>query len=295
MLMNAATDLGVDGGTGPSDGDIYDGGDDSEGEGEAEQSETSEQPETSESSEGEQSEQTPETPAVAEPPVPAKAPVNPAVALDDATIKKFAEALKPKQDPAPVAKKLEEKSWDELTPQEYNQRTNRVVVTPDTLANFGILDASPEQVTAFQGFADGVARNALTMANEVIKQHLGSFDQKYSKIHEAYTSHETSQAYEQFYSEYPHLKGKDELLKVVTKNISPTKPDGSTKSMKELFTEINSVATQVLKSAGVNTSQVPVTPGKSSVPKPNQMITPGRSSQQQHQQPRTPSDADIYN
>lgn len=288
-------------GSGPGEGDIYDGSaetveDTSPSETET-QSET--KPEAVEQPNAEPNQNT-QTPQATVQQQAANASANVPQRLSDEDIARIQGALRPQEAPIPKTKSLEEKGWHELTPDEFNKKTNRIVVDATMLEAIGILDASPDQIQGFQTILDGVAKHALSMASQVFDAKLKTYDGQFSGMRNAYQSYERDTAQKQFYDAHPYLKGQDNLLKLVSQNISPNRQDGSPKSLKEVSDEIATNAKAILANAGVNLdnpqqAQPAPQQRQNSVPRSNTLAAPGRSSQgSQAQQKSGPSEASIY-
>jgi hypothetical protein len=257
----------------------------------------------------------------AEPPVPAKAPAaavpspagtppaTPETApapkgLSAEEIKAIADAVRGPQvaTPAQAAPKTaKEKSWDELTPEEYNERSARVVITPEFMNSLGFTDATPEQIAGFQSFSDNTARHALTIAEAYLNQRLGELESKFAPMASAYNKYEQEATKESFYSQYPANKGQDALIQALALKVSPSHPDGRSKNQQEIFAELDRLAGAVRSSMGVTagnptTTPTPV-PAVRTVPKPANLSQPGRSAGASQGNPNQPKnqDADIYN
>lgn len=253
----------------------------------------------------------PPVPAATPSPATAAAPTNPTPAanpapnppaqtqLDDEAVKRIAKevgmTINP---PAPKTVPVNEKPINELTPEEFDTRFKRFKITPQFMNSIGLVDATPEQMGNLQSMADGIATHAIEMAQAVMDDKIRAMQSKYSGMEASYNKYEAERVKSEFFKTYPHLQGQDKLLQVVAKNLSPTKPDGSSKTNKEIYEELNVMTMQILQSAGVNPQATTPNPQQqtTTVPKANVLAAPGRSSQttQNQQQHRNPGDADIY-
>lgn len=205
----------------------------------------------------------------------------------------------PREQPAaPSApQKPKERGWGEMTPEELDKVTNRLIVTPELMESMGYIDATPQQVQTMQTFADKIAAHAVTIAAKIVDTKLGKTLESVNPIVQQYNQYQTEQVKNQFYEANPVLKGQEELVAVVAKSVNPRNADGSERSGYEVLQEVAQRATALLQKSGIQSRATqPAAAPKSSVPKPNTLSGTGRSSQttQQSKPDGLSSEGDIW-
>lgn len=236
----------------PEDGEIH-GGEELE----AELPENQEEGSEIQNEEQEQQEEQPETP-----PEKKSDPTAELVALlrEQAEEKKRASAPAPKQ----------------LTPDELEEKFGRVKLTAEDLASIGFLEASPEQVRGMQNLFDKLATYILNKSGHTVDERFSAAEKEYSPIRQAYIQQQYKAHQDTFYSRFPHLKGKEELVGLVAQSL---KNDPATSSLPpdKLYEVLNSHTLALLKKHGITTSAQPAP--KKAVPKPNTLSTSGGSTE----------------
>lgn len=296
-ILRAPAGDGSEGGGAGTDNDIYGAGVDDE-------SDESETPETPEGNEPPVPEKKAPEPALAAPatgappapapavPAPAGAPAAPATidpkAIEDA-IRKFVPQPAPA---APAAQKaLKDKEWEELTDEEFNIRSQRVLVNPQMLHDIGIPDATPEQVGKFQSLVDGIATHAIELSTAEFQRALKAAESRFAPMLSDYQKYQAQETENKFYSEHKDLAEMrksipkfDDLVVITAKSINPKHPNGANKTYEDVSTELAGNLRSIFKSIAPNgftpspaTQPAPATPVVP-VPTPATMGTPGRSS-----------------
>lgn len=183
---------------------------------------------------------------------------------------------------AATAKPAEQKDKPfELTP-ELAESLKPVRVTQQLLAGLGFEGASPEQVAAFQTFADAIVthaahvssflqQRALNELNSRLEPYAGYLDQQRAE------AHRTS-----FFAENKDLQKYGQFVSFAASKIVPNKADGTPKTVKEISLEVANATRSLLKEAGVNLdSQNNANQGSAStsttVPKMPSLATAGGS------------------
>ena len=264
--------------------------------------------------------ETPETPEGNEPPVPkAVTPTEPAPTAPAATAPNAAPAAVPpvaapapattidpkaiedairKFVPAPAApaapaeqKALKDKEWEELTDEEFNIRSHRVLATPQMLHDIGIPDATPEQVGKFQSLVDGIATHAIELSTAEFQRALKAAESRFAPMLDDYQKYQAQEIENKFYGEHKDLAEMrksipkfDDLVVITAKSINPKHPNGANKTYEDVSTELAGNLRSIFKSIMPNgftpspaTQPAPATPVVP-VPTPATMGTPGRSS-----------------
>lgn len=206
------------------------------------------------------------------------APAQPAVLrLDPETIAALRAQAAPPQQQAP--QRLSQEALDKLL--------NPVRVNAELMKQLGFDAATPEQIKGFQLFADSISKNATSIAQLIVQQQVERFNQQLAPIMEFHQQEQIKRTENEFYTSYPNLKNYAPLVKAAARQISPTKADGSDKSVKEVFGEISEVVMQTLKASGIN---LPAGSANHSagaggqggqqgqVPTANSVASPGRSA-----------------
>lgn len=181
-----------------------------------------------------------------------------------------------------------------LTPQQLREKLNPVEVSADTLRSFGFENASPEQVEGFQNFANAVVKNAVSISRILIDQARKEVTEVLAPIHQEREQAQLASAKETFYSAHKDLAKYEKIVQVAAAEVSPTKPDGTLKTDREIMSEVATLARSTLKSYGVQLS-TPANPGASggAVPQPNKLSPNGRSGGDNNGQRGRPNDADA--
>lgn len=273
----------------------------------------------------------PETPE--EPPVPAKAAAPAAAPIANAPAA-TAPAAQPPATPQPtidpkviedairkyvpqpanaapaVQKSLNEKDWEELTDDEFNLRSKRVLVNPQMLHDIGIPDATPEQVGKFQGLIDGIASHAIELSVAEFQRAFKHAESRYEPMFSEYKKYQALEAETKFYGENKDLAELrkvvpkfDELVMVTAKSIQPKHPNGANKTYEDISAELAGSLRNIFKSIAPNGVQsspatTPAPTAVTPVPVPASMPQPGRSSRAAQGNPAvapgTDNGASIY-
>lgn len=254
------------------------------------------------------------TPAVASPAAPAAQPaasaapsIDPKV-IEDA-IRKFVPQPATPAAPA-VQKSINEKDWEELTDDEFNLRSKRVLVNPQMLYDIGIPDATPEQVDKFQGLIDGIASHAIELSVAEFQRAFKHAESRYEPMFSEYKKYQAVEAETKFYSEHKDLAELrkaipkfDELVMVTAKSIQPKHPNGANKTYEDISAELAGSLRSIFKSIAPNGIQsspatTPAPTAVTPVPVPASMPQPGRSSRAAQGNPAvapgTDNGASIY-
>lgn len=167
-----------------------------------------------------------------------------------------------------------------ITP-ELAESLKPVRVTQQMLAGLGFDGATPEQIQAFQAFADAIVTHAAHVSNflqqRTFQQAASQYDPIVNYVKQMqYEAHRNS-----FYGENKDLQKYEKFVRFAASQVSPTKADGSEKSAKEVATEVAAATRALLKEAGINldsqNSANQVTPGTNTAPKMPTLDTGGGS------------------
>lgn len=217
---------------------------------------------------------------------------NPTLKLDPETIAELRKGLAPQ----PLEKKSEPAK---LSPQQLKEILNPVEVSADTLKSFGFENASPEQVTGFQNFANAVVKNAVSIARVMIDQKSKQFESTIAPIAQNMEKAQLDQTKNDFYSANKDLVKYEKIVKLAAAEVNPQKADGSMKTKDEIFKEVAEATRTTLKGYGVviNTPANPGAGGNGNsgkqVPAPNKLSPSGRSGGDTNGQRGKPNDADA--
>jgi hypothetical protein len=296
-ILRAPAGDGSEGGGAGTDNDIYGAGVDDETDDETpETPEGNEPPVPSEKPKAAETATPPVTAAPAAAPTataPTTPPVAPAAidpkAIEDA-IRKF--VPQPSAPAAPAAQKaLKDKEWEELTDEEFNIRSHRVLVNPQMLHDIGITDATPEQVGKFQTLVDGIATHAIELSTAEFQRALKAAESRFAPMLGDYQKYQAQETENKFYGEHKDLAEMrksipkfDDLVVITAKSINPKHPNGANKTYEDVSTELATNLRSIFKSIAPNgftpspaTQPAPAAPVVP-VPTPATMGTPGRSS-----------------
>jgi len=187
----------------------------------------------------------------------------------------------------------------ELTQAQIRQLLNPVEVTPDVLRAFGIENASPEQVAAYQQFANSIVRNASSVANLVIEQKLRESLSPYQPYVNFIEQQQAKQHVDTFYSKHGELQKYEKFVQLAAQSISPVKADKTMKSANEVYDEVASSVKAMLAEAGVTIASPSANPSAvvnkgSAVPRMASLASTGRSQGGQPSGEQNNPDADIY-
>lgn len=193
------------------------------------------------------------TPAVAPEVKPAEQPVVSATpkepltdeqisAVADKFFNKFASKATPVQ---------QEKKGFEVTP-ELAESLKPVRVTPQLLAGLGFDGATPEQVQAFQMFADSIVTHAAHVSAFLQQQAIRDAEAKFTPYASYIEEQRANEHRASFYNEHKDLQKYGRFVSFAAGQVQPTKPDGSYKSASEISKEVADATRRLLKEAGVN-------------------------------------------
>ena len=235
-----------------------------------------------------------------DPAVPAKpaSPAQPQPSEDERIAKIAAAAVAATRQQAPAASTQQQQ--EELSPEQIKQLLNPVEVTPELLAQFGIENASPQQVQAYQTFANNVVRNAVSVANLIVEQKMRENLAPYEPYVQFIAQQQAKQHVDSFYTKHGELQKYGKFVELAAKQLSPTKADGTQKSADEVYDEVAASVKAMLAEAGVTIASPSANPsavapqGKTAVPKMAAMTATGRSQGGQPSGEQNNPDADIY-
>ena len=231
---------------------------------------------------------------VAEGAAAAKTGVQPS---DDERIAKIATAVVAAAQPRQSAPAAPQEP--QLTDEQVRNLLNPIEVTPDLLRNFGIENASPEQVGAYQQFANGIVKNAVSVANLLVEQKLRENLAPYQPYVDFVANQQAQQHNSEFYKEHGDLQKYEKFVQLAAQQISPFKADKSMKSAKEVYTEVATSVRGMLAQAGVTLQSPSANPSAvakpgSAVPRMAALASTGRSQGGQPSGEQNNPDADIY-
>lgn len=234
---------------------------------------------------------TPATPSTPAAPTAAATPsptIDPKV-IEDA-IRKFVPQPAAPAAPA-VQKSLAEKDWEELTDDEFNLRSKRVLVNPQMLHDIGIPDATPEQVGKFQALVDGIASHAIELSVAEYQRAFKAAEARYEPMFAEYKKYQAQETENKFYGEHKDLAELrksipkfDDLVAVTAKSINPKHPNGAQKTYEDVSTELANNLRTIFRSIAPNglpnpsPSATPAPAPVAAVPTPAPLHQPGRSS-----------------
>lgn len=191
---------------------------------------------------------------------------------------------------------------DQQRAEQARKMFNPVEVTPEVLQSLGFENPTPEQVKGFQGFANSVVKNAVSIAKVMIQRKEEEFQQMMGPLTEHYEKAQVAQTRSEFYGTFKHLEKYDKIVKAAAAEVNPKNADGSSKSKIQVFKEVAASTVATLKSLGVVVQTPNANHGAAGnnqqrqVPNPNRSGAPaGRSGGDNRQggKPNNP-DADIY-
>lgn len=221
-------------------------------------------------------------------PAPAATPAN---TIDPKVIEDAIRKFVPQPAAAPAQQKsLAEKDWEELTDDEFNLRSKRVLVNPQLLHDIGIPDATPEQVGKFQALVDGIASHAIELSVAEYQRALKHAEARYEPMFTEYKKYQALETENKFYGEHKDLAELrktipkfDDLVAVTAKSINPKHPNGAQKTYEDVSAELAGNLRTIFKSIAPNGLPSPsATPAPAApvvaVPTPAPLHQPGRSS-----------------
>lgn len=187
----------------------------------------------------------------------------------------------------------------ELSDAQIRTLLNPVQVTPALLQQFGIEDASPEQVGAYQQFANGIVKNAVSVVNLLMEQKFRENLSPYEPYVNFVAQQQAKQHIDSFYGENPDLQKYEKFVQLSAQQISPHKADGSMKTAKEVYSEVASSVRGMLAQAGVTIASPSANPSavvtnKGAVPRMAALASTGRSQGGQPSGEQNNPDADVY-
>lgn len=148
-----------------------------------------------------------------------------------------------------------------------------------------------------------VVQNAFAMSNLALEQRMRAAYQEFTPIAQFYQAQQAERERGAFFGKYPELKKHEKLVALAARSISPTKEDGSEKSVDSVMQEVRDAVATILKGAGVELTAdsgggdaTVTTGGGSTVPKLESLAQPGKSQAGGGGgggKPNNP-DADIY-
>lgn len=223
---------------------------------------------------GEQKPATPVTPAVT-PTVTPAAPVTPTAApaftpppttFDQAGLAKaIADGLRQGQPAAPVVQRSDAELAKELG-----------IYTADDAAYeaiLGVKPSSPAQVAALNNALQGVAKQAVTIANLLIKQSIGQVESRFAPYQKIIQEREAQNQRDIFYTENADLKGFSKLVETNFRNMLNS---GQTFPTVEAARKAVAEETKkMLQDSGIQLPAAAVTPATTSTPRTT--ATPART------------------
>jgi len=165
----------------------------------------------------------------------------------------------------------------QLTPEELEAKWGRVTVSQEDLANIGFLEASPEQVKGMQALLDKVVNYALNKAGHTVEDRFSKAESEYSPLKQEYLARQQEAHRNSFYTKYPSLKGKEELVGLVAQSLK-SNPATANMPTDKLFDLLNTTTLSMLKKHGISPSSAQPSPQKTA-PKPNSLSTAGGSTE----------------
>jgi hypothetical protein len=190
-----------------------------------------------------------------------------------------------------------QKPAPQLSAAEIKQLLQPIEVTKEEVAAaFGIADPSPEQLKAIESMLAKAVKNSTSLNNLMLEKRARELQAVVEPLHRQHIQAEGMKVMNQFHTRHPAMKQYDELVKVVSHQISPTKANGHPKTNVELFDEVASGVKSILAKSGVVLSTSPsANPAPASgVPRIAARQQPGRSVASQASGKANNPDDDIY-
>jgi hypothetical protein len=184
-----------------------------------------------------------------------------------------------------------------LTPAEIKQLLNPIEVTKEEVAAaFGIADPSPEQLKAIESMLAKAVKNSTALNNLMLEKRSREMQAQVEPLRQQHMQAESQRVLGEFHARHPALKNYQELVKVVSHQISPVKPDGRAKTNVELFDEVAGGVKSILAKSGISLSTSPSANPVSAggVPRIAARQQPGRSVASQAKGKANNPDDDIY-
>lgn len=186
----------------------------------------------------------------------------------------------------------------QLTPEQVKALLNPIELTKeDAREAFGIEDASPQQLKALEKFLLKAVKHSTSLSRMVGDERVREVEHRLTPIQQQYEMQKQVEARNYLLSRHPVLADYEALVKVGANQISPTHPDGRSKTRDEVIDEIAIFVTDTMAKSGVdiktksNASPAPVA---GAVPKMVQRSQPGRSVAGQPKGKANNPDDDIY-
>ena len=133
-----------------------------------------------------------------------------------------------------------------LTPDEINKALNVVTVTPEMCQQMGL---PPESAPMLGQFAQGVVKQATTMANVLMQHSLAQIQQQLSPYIRFADEQRNMLVEHQFNEQFPHLKGYEKLVTVAAKELIAS---GYRGSRTDAFKKVNDSVVATLKQMGID-------------------------------------------
>jgi hypothetical protein len=152
-------------------------------------------------------------------------------------------------------------------------------VSEDFLKNAGFAEPTPQQVTAFQQFADGVSRHAITVAQHLVDQKVSDaaaqFTTQVQPVIQAYHQLRMTGMVNDFYDRHADLKDYQPFVNVAAQHVLQ---DARYRGLPiaQRASAVAQLSRQMLKNAGVQTQQPVTTRASGRVPKMPSLSAPGR-------------------
>ncbi len=188
-----------------------------------------------------------------------------------------------------------------MSPEEIQKLINPVVVSPDMLKGLGFENPTEDQVKGFQGFANAVVKNAVSLARVMIQQESKRFEEALTPISTHMQEQQSRGVRETFFKTFPTLTKYEEIVNTAAAKVSPTNADGSQKTRDQIFKEVAATSISLLRSLGINPTGKPSQDanhgtghGEDFRRQPNAFPGSGRSGGQGNAGGKSNPDADIY-
>lgn len=145
-----------------------------------------------------------------------------------------------KQEPAPAAPK-------KLTPEERDKLLRRVSVTTDLLQSLGFDQPTPEQVEAFQNFADGIAQHGYAMAAAQAQLIQRQLTEQITPVQQAVEAYQRQQMEKEFFGKFPALQKFPTALRAAAEHVQAVDETGNEKPLAQIYEEVAANAINIIR------------------------------------------------
>lgn len=148
---------------------------------------------------------------------------------------------------APKQPQQAEEPPKKLTPEERDKLLKRVNVSSDLLQSLGFDEPTPEQIEAFQNFADNIAQHGYAMAAAQTQLVQRQFSEQITPVQQAVENYQRQQMEKDFFGKFPALQKFPTALRAAAERVEATDKSGNEKTLDQVYEEVAANAVNIIQ------------------------------------------------